>query len=111
MARFDFVVLSRCTPGEEDAYEDWYRNRHLPDVCRVHGVVSARLSKIRIQKVYDLVAPQWGYLTQYVLDADDPQAVVDAIMAVSGTDAMPLSPALNKEGMVQAIGETIGTFP
>ena len=44
MARFDLVVLSRCTPGEEAAYEDWYANQHLPDVCRIDGVVSARLA-------------------------------------------------------------------
>ncbi len=33
------------------------------------------------------------------------------ILAVSGTDAMPLSPALNKDKMIQAIGETIATYP
>lgn len=110
MARFDFMVLSRCTPGQEAEFEDWYTNQHLPDVCAIDGVVSGRLTRLRLQKVYDLDAPQWGYLTHYVLEDDDPQIVVDRIMAVSGTDAMPLSPALNKEGMVQAIGETIGTF-
>lgn len=111
MARFDFMVLSRCTPGEEAGYEEWYRKQHLPDVCAIEGVESSRLMRMRFQKVYDLDAPQWGYLTHYVLEADDPQDVVDRIMAVSGTDVMPLSPALNKEGMVQAIGETIGTYP
>lgn len=111
MARFDFMVLSRCTPGEEAAYEDWYENRHLVDVCAIEGVVSARLSRMRFQKVYDIEVPQWGYLTQYVLEAQDPQDVIDRIMAVSGTDAMPLSPALNKTGMVQAIGESIATYP
>ena len=111
MARFDFIVLSRCTPGEEAAYEKWYADQHLPDVVRIDGVVSARLTRMRFQKVYDLDAPQWGYLTIYTLEDDDPQAVIDRIMAVSGTDAMPLSPALNKEGMVQAIGETIATHP
>lgn len=110
MARFDFMVLSRCTPGKEAEYEEWYTGQHLPDVCAIEGVESGRLTRVRFQKVYDLDAPQWGYLTHYVLEADDPQEVVDRIMAVSGTDAMPLSPELNKEGMVQAIGETIGTY-
>lgn len=109
MARFDFMVLSRCTPGAEAEFEDWYINQHLPDVVAIDGVVSGRLTRIRLQKVYDLDAPQWGYMTHYVLEDEDPQIVVDRIMAVSGTDTMPLTPSLNKEGMVQAIGETIGT--
>jgi hypothetical protein len=111
MARFDLVVLSRCTPGEEDSYEDWYANQHLPDVCRIEGVVSARLTKVRYQKDYDLDCPPYGYLTIYEMDGNDPNAIMESILAVSGTDAMPLSPALNKDKMVQAIGETIATYP
>ena len=111
MPRFRYVVLSRCTPGEEKPFEAWYCGRHMADVCAIEGVQSARLSRIRLQKVYDLDAPQWGYITEYELEADDPQDVIDAILAVSGTDAMPLHPALDKTGMVQAIGEPIGSFP
>lgn len=111
MPRFQYVVLSRCTPGDEEEFESWYCGRHMADVCKVEGVISARLSRICLQKVYDLDAPQWGYITQYELEADDPQDVIDAILAVSDSDAMPLSPALDKTGMVQAIGEPIGAYP
>lgn len=111
MPRFTYIVLSRCTPGEEAEFEDWYTGRHMADVCAIQGVESARLSRICLQKVYDLDAPEWGYITQYELEADDPQDVIDAILAVSGSDAMPLHPALDKTGMVQAIGEPIGSHP
>jgi hypothetical protein len=111
MARFDLAVLSRCTPGKEAEFEDWYANQHLPDVVRIDGVVSARLTRMRYQKVYDLDAPQWGYLTIYVMEGDDPNDIMGRILAVSGSDAMPLSAELNKQGMVQAIGETIATYP
>lgn len=111
MPRFQYVVLSRCAPGQEAEFEAWYTGRHMADVCAVDGVQSARLSRICLQKVYDLDAPNWGYITQYELEADDPQDVIDAILAVSGSDAMPLHDALNKEGMVQAIGEPIGSHP
>ena len=87
MARFDLVVLSRCTPGEEAAYEDWYANQHLPDVCRIDGVVSARLTKVRYQKDYDLNCPPYGYLTIYEMDGEDPNKIMESILAVSGTDA------------------------
>lgn len=111
MPRFRYVVLSRCAAGKEEEFESWYCGRHMADVCAIEGVESARLSRICLQKVYDLDAPQWGYITEYELEADDPQDVIDAILAVSGSEAMPLSPALDKTGMVQAIGEPIGAYP
>jgi hypothetical protein len=45
------------------------------------------------------------------MEGDDPNAIMERILAVSGTDAMPLSPALNRDKMIQAIGETIATYP
>lgn len=111
MARFDLVVLSRCTPGEEEAFEDWYANRHLPDVCKIDGVVNARLTKVCFQKDYGLDAPPYGYLAIYEMEGDDPEAIMKSILAVSGSDAMPLSPALVRDKMIQAIGETIATYP
>ena len=42
MARFDFIVLSRCTPGEEATFEKWYADQHLPDVCAIDGVDQRR---------------------------------------------------------------------
>ena len=83
----------------------------MPDVCRIDGVVAARLTKVRYQKDYDLNAPPYGYLTIYEMEGDDPNEIMGRILAVSGSDAMPLSPALNKDKMVQAIGETIATYP
>ena len=111
MPRFDLAVLSRCTPGEEAAFEDWYANQHLPDVCKIDGVVSARLTKVCYQKDYDLNAPPYGYLAIYEMEGDDGAEIMARILEVSGTDAMPLSPALNRDKMVQAIGETIATYP
>lgn len=111
MARFDLVVLSRCTPGEEEAFEDWYANRHLADVCAIDGVVNARLTKVRFQKDYGLNPPSYGYLAIYEMEGDDPDAIMKNILAVSGSDAMPLSPALVRDKMIQAIGETIATYP
>ncbi len=107
MPRFQYVILSRSKPGREEEFADWYAAQHLPDVCRMQGVVSAKLFRIGLQKVYDLDAPQWTLLTTYELEGDDPQAIIDAIVAVSGSDAMPLSDALTKDGMVQVVGAQI----
>ena len=109
MARFHYVVLSRSKPGRQEEYESWYVGRHLEDVCRIDGVVSAQFYRTCLQKVYDLDAPDWSHITVYELEADDPKTVIDGILAVSGSDAMPLSDALDKTGMVQVIGEPVGS--
>ena len=110
MASFQYVVLSRSKPGREDEYAAWYAAQHLPDVCRMPGVTSARLFRIGLQKVYDLEAPQWTLLTIYELEGDDPQAIIDSIVAVSGSESMPLSDALTKDCMVQVVGSQIAAI-
>ena len=32
-------------PDREDEYNDWYSNTHIPEVCAVDGIVSARRYK------------------------------------------------------------------
>lgn len=109
VARFQYVILSRSKPGREDEYEAWYRTIHLPDVCRVEGVLSAKLLRVDLQKAYDVDVPQWTLMTIYELEGDAPQAIIDAIVARAGTEAMPLSDALTRSGMIQAVGHIIST--
>lgn len=111
MPRFQYVILSRSKPGREDEFEGWYRDQHLPDVCRRPGVVDAKLFRVDFQKVYDLEAPDWTLMTIYELEGDDPQTIIASIVAVAGTDAMPLSDALDKSGMVQAVGHLVASLP
>lgn len=111
MSRFQFVILSQSKPGRADEYEQWYRDQHLPDVCRRPGVVSAQLHRIDFQKTYDLEAPQWTLMTIYEIEGEDPEAIVASIVSVSGTEAMPLSDALEKSGMVQAVGHLVRAIP
>lgn len=107
MPRFQYVILSRAHPGREEEFETWYRERHLKDVCKVPGVVSGRLFKMDFQKTYELDVPQWQLMTIYELESDDPASLVEAIRSRSGTDAMPGTDALNKAGMIQAVGHLI----
>lgn len=107
MARFKYVVLSCAKPGHEEEFVEWYRTQHLADVARMPGVVSVELVRLDFQRVYDLDAPQWTLLTQYVLEGDNPEAIIDSIKAASGSDAMPMSDALTKVGMIQAAGHVI----
>ena len=107
MPRFQYVILSRAKAGHEDEYVRWYSEQHLTDVCRIDGVISGKLHRLALQKVYSLDAPQWTLMTIYELEGDDPQTIIDAILAVAGSDAMPLTDALDRSGMIQAVGEQI----
>ena len=42
MAKHVFVVFTNPVEGKDATYNDWYDNRHLPDVLDVPGFVSAQ---------------------------------------------------------------------
>ncbi len=107
MARFNYSVLSRSRPGQEEEYVRWYTEQHLPDVVRMPGVVSARLMRMDFQRVYDIEAPQWTLMTWYELEGDDPEQIIDALKAASGSAQMPGTDTLDKSGMIQAAGHMI----
>jgi hypothetical protein len=109
MARFHFMVLSRAVPGREEEFVAWYRDRHLPDVLRMPGVVGGQLFRLDFQRVYDLEAPQWTLMTIYELEGEEPGPIIDSIKAVSGSDQMPMTDALTKSGMIQAAGHLIAS--
>lgn len=93
MPRFKLIVLSNPSEGREDEYNDWYSDRHLPDVLRVPGIVGAqRFRRTQVQR--DLAPQPWQYLAVYHCDADDVQKVVDGLRSRSGTPEMPISGAL-----------------
>ena len=103
MARHQYVILSRAVAGREGEYDSWYDNQHLGDVARIPGVVSAKRFPVAWQKTTELDAPQWRSVAVYEIESEDPQAVVAAISAASGTEAMPFSDAMTKSGMVQLL--------
>lgn len=42
MTKHLMVVLTDAVEGREDEYNDWYTNRHVPDVLGVDGFVSGQ---------------------------------------------------------------------
>lgn len=101
MPKYQYVIISQSAPGREQEFDDWYSNQHLPDVCKVDGVLSARRFVIDVQKTTELDAPQWRSLAIYEIESDDPEGTMQAISALANTEAMPLTDALDKTGMVQ----------
>jgi len=65
-----FVVQSSAVDAaHEPAYDDWYRNEHIPQVLEVPGFVGARRFR-----VVDGAADAHTFLTIYEIDSDDVRA-------------------------------------
>lgn len=91
--KFIYLVLTNPTPGHEDEFNHWYTDRHVPDVLRVPGVVSAQRFRRTAQQRGSGPQP-WQYLALYECDAAEPNVVTDGIQARYNTPAMPISDAL-----------------
>jgi hypothetical protein len=96
MTIYRLVAFTNAEPQREAEYNNWYDNRHLPDVLRVPGFVGAQ--RFRASPVGDArQPPKYQYLTLYEIDTNNIDAVMDALAKVVGTDAMPLSSALSPD--------------
>ena len=100
MARYQLVVLSNPRDDRHEEFNDWYDNVHLKDVLAVPGIVAARRFELS-------GGDQWRYLALYDMECDDPQAVVQELLARAGTDRMTLSEAFDLDHYFMAVASPI----
>jgi hypothetical protein len=99
MAKYNLIALTNPLEGRDDDFNAWYTNVHLADVLKLPGVTAAQ--RYRLADVQHRPGPlEWKYMAVYEIDIDDIATTLAALKAASGTDAMPLSPALSAERMV-----------
>jgi hypothetical protein len=109
IARYQFIVLTCAKPGREADFRRWYEEQHLPDVVKVDGIVSGQLFDIGYQGDVDIGAPAWNTLAIYEIETDgDPANVVAHLTSLSGTDAMPMTDAFQRPGLLRLIGSAAG---
>ncbi len=74
MAKYVLVALNGPTPGEgnEEIYNDWYHDVHIPDLLATPGVVSAKRYKTVFTKTGKMT---WPYVAIYEIETDDINAV------------------------------------
>jgi REV protein (anti-repression trans-activator protein) len=84
-----YVESKPSAPERETQYNEWYDTVHLPEVCRVEGIVSAR----RFAPVTD----GGPYVALYEIEADDLTQVVQALLAVAGSGGFRMSDALETD--------------
>ncbi len=93
MARHVYAVFTNPVEGREDDYNDWYDNRHLDDVMAAAGFTTSR--RLRLSATNPAQRSPHRYLALYEIDTDDIDAVNAALLSAAGTDALPLSDALD----------------
>ena len=91
MPHFRLIALSNPVEGTDAEFTRWYREQHLKDVAAIDGVTSASFHR------HVAANDRWQYLAIYDVEADDPMVVLGEIKRRSGTDLMPMTPALDTE--------------
>ena len=95
---YKFMVLSNAVEGRDDQFNDWYTNRHIPDVLAIPGIVSA--SRYELAGTQRMTPPwPYRYLAIYDIETDDLDWVAAEIGRRAGTDAMVISDAMASEKM------------
>jgi hypothetical protein len=103
MAKYCFVVLSNPVAGREEEYNRWYDKRHLNDVLAVPGFVAAQRFKLAKD---DSDMPH-KYLALYEIETGDLKKTLRDMYSRAGTDAMPISPALDLQGVSATVYEAV----
>jgi hypothetical protein len=97
--RYNLIALTNPVEGREDEFNAWYSDVHLADVLKLPGVKAAQ--RFRLADVQHRPGPfEWSYMAVYEIEIDDLATTLHALKAASGTESMPLSPALSPERMV-----------
>jgi len=95
-----FIVLTNCTPGDDDAFNAWYSDRHIPDVIATPGFIAAQRFTIA-EETAGKRSP-WRYLSIYEVA---PESFADAMAELSrrsNTELMPLSETLASDVYAQS---------
>ncbi|BCP08009.1 hypothetical protein MINTM020_01070 [Mycobacterium paraintracellulare] len=106
-------VFSNPVDGEEDAYNEWYDNQHIPDIFAVPGVVAVQRYELVPLELPEgagpapLTPPTHRYVAIYELDRD-PAEVVNGILALADTDQMRTTDALDMSTLTQSVWQPRG---
>jgi hypothetical protein len=79
MSKHIMVALMNPADGRDAEFNDWYENRHLPDILGLDGIVSAH--RYRVAGPQLEAQPPFTYLTVYELDDGGAEKARESIMA------------------------------
>src|SRR3546814_12750049 len=95
--RLLYIVLTNATPGDDEQFNDWYTNTHIPDVLAVQGFVASQ--RFRLVAHPALRPSPFRSLAISEVLAGQAESPVADLRARAGTDRMPLSPPPESSGL------------
>jgi hypothetical protein len=98
MAKYIMVVGSNPTPGDDAAYNKWYDEIHIPEVCAIPGVTGgARYES------HGAAPGERPYLAIYELETEDPQAVMAELTSRAASGKLNMSPTIDVPNVQMAV--------
>jgi hypothetical protein len=73
MAKGILYVETHVDPAQVEAYHKWYNEEHLPEVCNLEGIVSARR--------FEPIEADGSFVATYEIDATSVEEARDALFA------------------------------
>ena len=86
MPKYLIVALNGPKDGQEETYNSWYNEVHVPDLLAVPGVVKARRYKTLHSNT------KWPYVATYELETDDLQGTLAGMAR-----ARPFDPSFDRD--------------
>jgi hypothetical protein len=105
MAKYKLMVMSKPKPGQEQEYNEWYTNIHVPQVLAVHGFKVAQRYRLTKNISAGEVQP---YMALYDIETADLDAVIEESASRMGTPRMTLCDAFDQESVIAAFYEEFG---
>jgi len=93
LAKYFSLVLTNAVPGQEDEFNRWYSEQHVPDVLAIPGIVAATRLR-RVSENAGSYFARFQYMTLYELDTDDLRGVFRTLVERMDTAEMPMSSAI-----------------
>lgn len=105
-----YLVFSNpVDESQEQAFNDWYDDVHLPEVLATPGMVSAQRYKLRETEIGRATGvPAQRYLIVYEMD-DDPDTVMKRIMEAHAAGAIHMHDALDLDSVTMSFWSPHGS--
>lgn len=94
MAVFVSLAMTNAAEGQEDEYNAWYNNQHVPDVLAIPGIKSVRRFRLSDKSRGEV---PYQFLAVYEVEVDDITEVQNEIVRRAGTELMPRSPLMQAD--------------
>lgn len=101
MAKYQMVVLTNpASPDQEDAFNHWYDEQHIPELLEIPGMLSGQRYRLG-------VGADYSYMAIYDVETDDLDALMTEMYRRVDDGEIAMSPAWSSDFLLVA-GDAIG---